>query len=154
MFGLIVEGHFDSSHFLADYHGKCENLHGHRWKVVVTLASAALKAEGDERDMVMDFTAAKAAVAAACEELDHRLLVEEGTLAPETLEALQGEGFEVRALPFRTTAENLAHHLFYELKRAGLPVACVEVDETPHNRAFYEEAPTNSTRTLYTRYSR
>ncbi len=152
MYGLIVEGHFDSSHFLADYQGKCENLHGHRWHVVATLTSMALKAEGDERDMVMDFSAAKAAVAKACAALDHRLLVEEGTLAEETLAALAREGFSVLALPFRTTAENLAHHLFYELKRAGLPVACVEVDETPNNRAFYQETP-HSTRTLYSRYS-
>ncbi len=152
MFGLIVEGHFDSSHFLADYQGKCENLHGHRWHVEATLTSMALKASGDERDMVMDFSAAKAAVARACAELDHRLLVEEGTLSPETLEALEREGFSVLVLPFRTTAENLAFHLFSILKHEGLPVARVEVDETPHNRAFYEETP-HSTRTLYTRYS-
>ncbi len=153
MFGLIVEGHFDSSHFLAGYHGKCENLHGHRWRVEATLASEALVVEGDERGMVMDFSQAKAEVAKACAALDHRLLVEEGTLAPETLDALEQEGFTVLTLPFRTTAENLAHHLFYELRRAGLPVSRVEVDETPNNRAFYEET-TRAARTLYTRYSR
>ena len=33
MFGLKTEGAFDSAHFLTDYYGKCENLHGHRWRV-------------------------------------------------------------------------------------------------------------------------
>ncbi len=138
MWGLIVEGHFDSSHFLADYHGKCENLHGHRWRVEATLTVGELGAEGTERAMVMDFSRAKRLVAEACAELDHRLLVEEGTLKPATLEALAGEGFSVLELPFRTTAENLAKHLFDELAARGLPISRVEVDETPHNRAFYQ----------------
>ncbi len=30
MYGLKTESSFDAAHFLTDYHGKCENLHGHR----------------------------------------------------------------------------------------------------------------------------
>lgn len=139
MYGLEVEGHFDGAHFLADYHGKCENLHGHRWRVVATLSSAELGREGTERSMVLDFGAAKAAVAEVCKTLDHRFLVEEGTLADTTIAALESEGFTLLILPFRTTAENLARYLFDEMERRGLPVSRVEVDETPNNRAFYEK---------------
>jgi len=32
MYGLKTEASFDSAHFLTDYYGKCENLHGHRWR--------------------------------------------------------------------------------------------------------------------------
>ena len=37
MYGLQAETHFDGAHFLTDYYGKCENLHGHRWRVVATI---------------------------------------------------------------------------------------------------------------------
>ncbi|MFQ9179989.1 MAG: 6-pyruvoyl trahydropterin synthase family protein [Eggerthella lenta] len=35
MYGLKTEASFDSYHFPTDYYGKCENLHGHRWRAVV-----------------------------------------------------------------------------------------------------------------------
>ena len=39
MYCLQTEAAFDSAHFLTDYYGKCENLHGHRWRVVVTIGA-------------------------------------------------------------------------------------------------------------------
>lgn len=63
--------------------------------------------------------------------------MEEGTLAPATVAALEAETFSLTVLPFRTTAENLARHVFGELRAMGLPVAAVEVDETPNNRAVF-----------------
>jgi len=137
MYGLKTEAAFDSAHFLTDYYGKCENLHGHRWRVEVTLAQPELQTEGTMRDMVLDFGVFKKAVRDAAEELDHTFLIEEGSLKPETLAALESEGFSLTVLPFRTTAENLAHWFYEKLTEQGLPVAEVEVDETPNNRAFY-----------------
>ena len=137
MYGLKTEAAFDSAHFLTDYYGKCENLHGHRWRVEVTLAQPKLQTEGTMRDMVLDFGVFKKAVRDAAEELDHTFLVEDGSLAPSTLAALESEGFVLTILPFRTTAENLARWFFDKLSAQGLPVAEVEVDETPNNRAFY-----------------
>ena len=55
MYGLKTEAAFDSAHFLADYYGKCENLHGHRWRVVVYLKQEELQKEGTMKDMVLDF---------------------------------------------------------------------------------------------------
>ena len=137
MYGLKTEAAFDSAHFLADYYGKCENLHGHRWRVTVYLAQEELQTEGTMRDMVLDFGVFKKAVRALADELDHTFLVEEGSLKPETIAALEGEGFSLTVLPFRTTAENLARYFFDRLEADGYPVAEVEVDETPNNRAFY-----------------
>ena len=137
MYGLNTEAAFDSAHFLTDYYGKCENLHGHRWRVEVTLAVDELQTEGTMRDMVLDFGVFKKAVRALADELDHTFLVEEGSLKPETIAALEGEGFNLTVLPFRTTAENLARYFFGRLEADGYPVAEVEVDETPNNRAFY-----------------
>ena len=138
MYGIIAEGHFDSAHFLADYHGKCENLHGHRWRVEASFEVAGLRKVGDEKGMVADFSEVKRVVAEVCAELDHTFLYEAGTLKLATVAALEGEGFSLTELAFRPTAENLARHLFGRLEARGLPVRRVEVDETPNNRAFYE----------------
>lgn len=145
MYGLQAEAHFDGAHFLTDYYGKCENLHGHRWRVVATIEVERLQgahdgtstATGTMRDMVVDFGVFKRTVAEVADELDHTFLVEEGSLAPATVAALEGEGFSLTMLPFRTTAENLARWFFDRLAERGLPVSQVEVDETPNNRAFY-----------------
>ena len=137
MYGLNTEAAFDSAHFLTDYYGKCENLHGHRWRMEVTLMQPELQTEGTMKDMVLDFGVFKKAVRAEADLLDHTFLVEEGSLKPETIAALESEGFSLTILPFRTTAENLAKYLFDRLTAQGFPVAEVEVDETPNNRAFY-----------------
>ncbi len=139
MYGLKTESSFDASHFLTDYHGKCENLHGHRWRVVVHLEVAELQTEGTCKDMVMDFGDFKARVRALTEQLDHRFIIEEGSLSPDTMACLEKEGFKLFIMPFRTTAENLARWFFDRLAEQGLPVAQVEVYETPTNCAFYRK---------------
>ena len=137
MYGLKTEAAFDSAHFLTDYYGKCENLHGHRWRVVVYLATKELQAEGTMRDMVLDFGVFKSKVRLLCKEFDHTFLVEEGSLKQATIEALQGEGFTLKILPFRTTAENLARHFAERLISDGLPVCQIDMFETPNNCATY-----------------
>lgn len=139
MYGLECEYAFDSAHFLTDYYGKCENLHGHRWRVVAKIEQPELQTEGTMKDMVLDFGLFKKTVKEICDRLDHTFLIEEGSLKPDTLAALQSEGFNLTILPFRTTAENLANYIFGELEEQGLPVAEIEVDETPNNRAFYRK---------------
>ncbi len=137
MYGLKTEANFDSAHFLTDYYGKCENLHGHRWRAVVYLEAESLQREGTMRDMVLDFGVFKRAVRDVAEGLDHTFLVEEGSLAPATLAALEAEGFTLTLLPFRTTAENLARYFAERLAAQGLPVAQVDMYETPNNCAVY-----------------
>lgn len=137
MYGLKTEAAFDSAHFLADYYGKCENLHGHRWRVVVYLGQPDLQTEGTMRDMVLDFGVFKRAVRDLAEELDHTFLVEEDTLKPATIEALEGEGFTLSILPFRTTAENLARYFAERLMEQNLPVSQVDMYETPNNCAIF-----------------
>lgn len=136
MFELTTDAYFDSAHFLADYYGKCENLHGHRWKVTVGI-SGDLGTRGTERDMVCDFGSFKKTVRRIVEQFDHTFLIEEGTLKPVTISALESEGFSLKILPFRTTAENLARYFFDALEEEGLSVSFVEVAETPNNRARY-----------------
>ncbi len=137
MYGLKTEASFDSAHFLTDYYGKCENLHGHRWRVVVYLEQESLQSDGTMKDMVLDFGVFKRAVRAVADSIDHTFLVEEGSLAPATIEALEAEGFSLTLFPFRTTAENLAHWFCDQLVAQGLPVSQVDCYETPNNCAIY-----------------
>ena len=104
MYGLKTEACFDSAHFLTDYYGKCENLHGHRWRMVVYLRTEGLQTEGTMRDMVVDFGVFKRDVRALAKELDHTFLVEEGSLSSATIQALEAQGFSLTTLPFRTTS--------------------------------------------------
>jgi 6-pyruvoyltetrahydropterin/6-carboxytetrahydropterin synthase len=137
LYGLKTEACFDSAHFLTDYYGKCENLHGHRWRLVVYLEQEQLQQEGTMRDMVLDFGVFKQMVRALAARLDHSFLVEEGSLAPATVQALEAEGFHLTILPFRTTAENLARYACEQLQAQGLPVGQVDCYETPNNCAIY-----------------
>ena len=137
MYGLKTEASFDSAHFLTDYYGKCENLHGHRWRVVVYLQQESLQDSGTMKDMVLDFGVFKRAVREVADSLDHTFLVEEGSLAPATVAALEGEGFSLTIMPFRTTAENLARWFCEQLQARDLPVCQVDCYETPNNCAIY-----------------
>ena len=49
MYYIRSESSFDSAHFLKGYAGKCSNLHGHRWRVVVELQAEELIGEGQMR---------------------------------------------------------------------------------------------------------
>lgn len=133
---LKTYAHFDAAHFLTDYFGKCENLHGHRWNVEVSICAEDLKSSGSEKGMVCDFGSFKKQVKAIIDEFDHTFLVEEGSLSQDTLDALQREEFEITILPYRTTAENLANDLLQRLTSSGLNVSRVQVAETPNNVAI------------------
>ena len=137
MYTLSTEYWFDSAHFLTDYNGKCENLHGHQWCVTAYVRADELGTSGTEKDMVVDFATLKRIVREECDALDHTFLVEEGSLAPATMDALAAEGFSLTVLPFRTTSENLARYLFERLAARGLPVSRVDCNETPNNRASF-----------------
>ena len=55
MFEVKVETHFSSAHHLLNYKGKCENMHGHNWKVEVTACGDKL----DESNILIDFKVLK-----------------------------------------------------------------------------------------------
>lgn len=139
MYYLTAEAAFDSAHFLFAHEGKCANLHGHRWRIIAKIAGKKLEEEATKAGMLMDFSDFKREIRALADELDHRLIIETGTLKLETLDALEGEGFEVISLPFRPTAENLAKYLYDSMKELGFPMHSMTVYETPDNCAMYEE---------------
>ena len=132
MYIVKTEDSFDSAHFLARYNGKCRNIHGHRWRVVIEIAGENL-----DDGMVVDFTDIKAALKALTDNLDHSLVMEKDTLKPQTYECLVDEGFRIMIMDFRPTAENFAKYFFDEIKNKGFNIRAAEVYETPNNCARY-----------------
>lgn len=70
MYEVRVEADFAAAHFLKDYHGKCENLHGHNYKVYAHVRGDRL----DEGGMLLDFTELKSSLRKVCGLLDHKNL--------------------------------------------------------------------------------
>ena len=122
MFHVSVEKTFAAAHRLFDYNGPCENLHGHNYRVEAVYAGTEL----DRFGMLVDFTDIKCAFNAVLNELDHTYLNE--------LPAFAG---------ISPSAENIAAHIFRELKRTALypraALYAVSVWETPTQKATYSE---------------
>ena len=137
MYQLTTEHSFDSAHFLAGYDGKCGNLHGHRWRVLLTVQSETLREDQQQKGMCVDFAELKKDLRTELDALDHVLIIEQGSLRESTMKALQEEKFQVVEMPFRPTAENFARYFYDLFTLKGYPVAKVEVYETPNNSAVY-----------------
>lgn len=137
MYTLQTNASFDSAHFLKGYEGKCSNLHGHRWRVEITVASEELSSDNQIRGMVVDFKTLKDDLNELCDYLDHCLIIEHGSLKAKTLEALHEEGFRIVEIGFRPTAENLAGFFYGEMENKGYQVILAKVFETPNNCAGY-----------------
>lgn len=113
MYILKTEASFDSAHFLAGYEGKCSNIHGHRWKIILEVKTEELKDDVQHRGMYVDFGELKKDLRELADSMDHALIIEKNTLKETTLEALKSENFHIIALDFRPTAENMARY-FHE----------------------------------------
>jgi len=68
MYTLTVEDSFSSAHQLRGYRGKCENLHGHNWRVVLSVRGNTL----DETGMLIDFHVLRNMLKTTIEYLDHK----------------------------------------------------------------------------------
>lgn len=137
MYCLKTESSFDAAHFLAGYQGKCRNIHGHRWRVVVEVFGEKLEDKGQTRGMLIDFGDLKKDVKAVTEEFDHALIYEKNSLKEKTVLALKEEEFRLIEVAFRPTAENFSKYFFEKMQEKGYAVYRVEVYETPNNRAIY-----------------
>ena len=93
MFEVTVEGGFSSGHYLRNYRGKCENPHGHNYKVRITLRGEALDASG----LLLDFKDLKQVMRPVIDRLDHQML---NDLEPFT--------------EINPSAENLARYFYDE----------------------------------------
>lgn len=139
MYTLKTEQSFDSAHFLAGYGGKCRNIHGHRWRVIIEIQGEELSENGEKRGMIVDFGDLKNDLKRLADDLDHSLIIENGSLKPATLAALRNEEFRITEFPFRPTAENFAKYFYDCMSGYGYNVREAVVYETPNNCATYSE---------------
>ncbi|AVQ45394.1 6-carboxytetrahydropterin synthase QueD [Clostridium botulinum] len=140
MYILKVEHSFDSAHFLANYEGKCGNIHGHRWKVEIEIKSESLVQDGQLDGMVIDFGDLKKDVKSMVDYYDHALIIEKETMREQSLSSLKEDGFRIIEVNFRPTAENFSAFFYKIIKDKGYNVKSVTVYETPNNSATYEES--------------
>ena len=122
MFEVRVEAEFAAAHFLKDYHGKCENLHGHNYRVFAHAQGENLDAGG----MLIDFGDLKAALRKVCKVLDHT-----------NLNDLQENGASV--FMQNPSAERIAKYIYEKisLELPDCPLYAVDVFETSTSRARY-----------------
>ncbi|MBC3536711.1 6-carboxytetrahydropterin synthase QueD [Megasphaera hominis] len=137
MYYLKTEQCFDAAHFLQGYDGKCHNLHGHRWRVVVEIKADTLQEGRQCRGMVIDFSELKHVLKDICDYFDHSFIFEKNSLRPLTLAALRAEDFCLREVPFRPTAEEFSRYIYETIQAKGYDLSRVDVYETPNNCASY-----------------
>jgi len=118
MYSLKVEGSFSSAHNLRGYKGKCEDLHGHNWRVEITIRSDKL----DKIGMLVDFKYLKAKLNTVMEKLDHKYL--------NKLKYFK---------KINPTSENIAEYIYNELKSRVPLLSAVTVWENISSCAVYEE---------------
>jgi len=120
MYQVSVEQHFDAAHYLRGYQGKCEALHGHRFRVVVKVTTSRV----DDVGMAYDFVELKKHLRDILSRFDHTCLND--------------------ASPFdniNPSSENIATTIYNELKpklaSAPVSLASVEVWESPQSGVAY-----------------
>jgi len=122
MYEVSVDEQFAAAHNLRNYKGKCENLHGHNYKVRVTLAGPQL----DEVGLLYDFVHLKQVIQGVIRALDHKYLNE---LKP----------FDV----LNPSAENIAKHIYDESSKQmqktanGAAISGITVWESDVTAATY-----------------
>jgi 6-pyruvoyltetrahydropterin/6-carboxytetrahydropterin synthase len=122
MYEITVNTVISASHHLRNYTGKCENQHGHNWKIEATVRCSAL----DQVGLAMDFGLLRRQLTEVCEEFDHTDL--------NTHEAF---------LTQNPSSENLARVIFDRLRtalaRAPVVVSRIRVWETEGSAASYSD---------------
>ena len=128
---------FDAAHVLTNHQGLCKNLHGHTYRVDVSVTQA----EGDASDMVIDFKDLKRiATEVICERFDHAFVYNtESEGEREIAAVVERYGMRTVAIPFRSTAENLAKLFYGELKVRIPGLSAVKVWETADSSAECRE---------------
>ncbi|MGB9071340.1 MAG: 6-carboxytetrahydropterin synthase QueD [Terriglobales bacterium] len=125
MYEVTVEETFAAGHYLRNYKGKCENPHGHNYKIRVTLAGAEL----DRAGLLVDFKDLKDVMKQVIDRLDHKMI---NDLEPFTV--------------LNPSAENLAKYFYDEtntrlrgITSGRVQVKDVTVFETDTTTARYSE---------------
>lgn len=132
MYKVKIISNFSAAHFLRNYKGKCEALHGHNWKVEVLVLGSKLNSSG----MVIDFNEIKKNTKDILNDLDHKYLNELDYFSAKGGSASGGEGCN-------PSSEEIARFIFTKLKDKisvdGGKLKEIRVWETENSCAAYCE---------------
>jgi 6-pyruvoyltetrahydropterin/6-carboxytetrahydropterin synthase len=138
---------FDASHMLVGHEGKCRNNHGHTYTIRVWLKGEVYEGAGESDDqMLLDYGALDQIVKPLVDEMDHAYLVGDmaGSMETDLVAWCTEYDCKLYHVGARTTAENLAYHIWEKVAGAivdagyvNVTLAGVIVSETPKTRAEY-----------------
>lgn len=111
---IAKEFRWEMGHRLPFHAGKCKNLHGHSYKMLLEF-----EGDTDENGMVMDYYDVKKLVNPIIEELDHSFFVCKSDA--ELIEALTKLNSKMTVAGFHSTAENLCKYFLDRIKKGGVP---------------------------------
>lgn len=135
MFSIKVEGNFSSAHNLRGYKGKCEELHGHNWKIEVVVNKDKL----DKTGMVLDFKYLKSELNKVLEKLDHKYLNNLPYFKKINPARKKIGGKRKRSDGVNPTSENIAKYIYDILKLRVAGLKSVTVWENNVSSCTYEE---------------
>ena len=140
MFKIAKEFQFDACHMLDGHNGKCHNLHGHTYRLLVEISNELITS-GSSADMVMDYADIKSVVKQQIiDQLDHAYLYNQNNANEcQIAELLQKMQCKIFAFPCRTTAEGMSKFIFDRLSQF-LPVSMIKLWETPTSYCEYQRS--------------
>lgn len=125
---------FDAGHRLVGHQGKCKGLHGHTYKVEVTVAAEVL----DELGMVIDFSDLKELMREHIDEkFDHKFIFNKDDPILTAMKNLEFDGDDsIVIVPYNPTAENIGQDIFQSMagelpRERGIHLKYVKIWETP-----------------------
>lgn len=100
---------FEMGHFLYNHDGNCKNIHGHSYKLEVTIIGNILNRENNPKDgMVIDFSILKNLIKEnLIKKLDHSFIININSPNKEILKVFQDNNFKITEVPYQTTSENM-----------------------------------------------
>jgi len=134
---------FDMAHRITNHKGKCQNLHGHTYRIEVVLEGGLVnQKDASDLGMVMDFGMLKKIVDdSIVNKYDHSTMIwSDDKLLIPMFKKLAKKGMNVHFVDFPTTAENMSIYFFYEIAHRlpqGVKLVEVNVWETPNAYATY-----------------
>lgn len=134
---IAKEFRWEMGHRLKNHKGKCINLHGHSYKLLVELTG---KVQDD--GMVLDYFDVKEIISPLIDELDHSVIISKDDL--ELKEAIQKLKSDFVLVDFESTAENLCYYFLNKIKDADLPnnITGIMVKVFETENTYAEEAIT------------
>lgn len=110
---------FETAHVLYNYDGKCKNMHGHSYKLFVTVKGEPINNIDDQKNgMVMDFGDLKKIVKSEVEDVwDHGVMLNAQSPHKQLGEKLEAEGHKVIYCDYQPTCENMLYDIAAKIKK-------------------------------------